>query len=185
MGIIGYVFLIWKYTLNIAPQSVIYFSPTQYFDMAKLLQFIILSVFFVSCDTTLTSPSTCYSISERLVDRCDLDGTTTALIATVTQEDAPLKMVLREATTANYTVTLTDSGQCTGTVEVKIEVNGTEIENSVQISFPKSFTIPVQGVQSIAITLQPKQLDQDCLCPDPINGGAPSNFNIEVVLKKM
>jgi hypothetical protein len=153
--------------------------------MKKLFPFFFLSMFFASCDTTLNSPSTCYTTTERLVDRCDLDGATTVLLATVTQADAPLKMVLREATTSNYSVTLTDSGQCTGTVEVKIEVNGIEIENSVQISFPKSFTIPVQGVQSIAITLQPKQLDQDCLCPDPINGGSASDFKIEAILKKI
>jgi len=130
---------------------------------------------------------TCYQAQDRVINKCDLDGPTTAITTDLRETDKRLTLILQEATTGNYQLRLGDVTDCAGLVDVNITVNGIEIENSIQQSFPKNISFSVQGTQSVQIVLEPDSLDQNCLCPDsdPVIGAINGEFKVNVVVRKI
>lgn len=139
------------------------------------------------CDAVTGGTDTCYSAQDRTIYACDLDGPTTALSTTLTQEDKVLTINMMEATSGSYRLSLGAVNGCDGQVEVVITINGLEVENSVQQTLPKTISFAVQGTQTVIIRLRPRSLDESCLCPDPDPSGPSGpggDFFVDVLVKK-
>ncbi|MCC7505841.1 MAG: hypothetical protein IT259_11095 [Saprospiraceae bacterium] len=152
----------------------------RYFPVIPLLL-----LFLSGCDSVIGTTDTCYVSHDRVIYACDLDGPATTVSTLLSEEDKLLTVNIMEATSGNYRLNLGAVNGCDGQVEVVVAVNGTEIENSVQQTLPKTLSFAVQGIQPVSIRLRPRSLDDNCLCPDPDLGGSNGEFQVGVLIKKL